>query len=231
MRLRPDAEVHAASAASGRPSICPPEPPGDRRNRSPSASSSMNISRSSCGNASSETTAALPASPSAFLAAAFSSGVLRTRGLRPSAGGLAAGTASTGGGAASATRRRGVRRDVERHLEARVRVDEARNRMERHVQLLRHALERQPDLKRRIGDGQIPELVLQDHRHLARILGGEARGDAHARIARVEGHEEMVLAGKPGLRHLGQHLLDEAAQRLLREHIVADQVFGHGEGT
>ena len=44
----------------------------------------------------------------------------------------------------------------------------------------------------------------------------------------VEGNEEMVVAGKPGLRHLGKHLADQAAQGFLREHVVAHQVFRHG---
>ena len=74
---------------------------------------------------------------------------------------------------------------------------------------------------------EIPELVLQDDGHLGRILRLEAGGDAHARMLRVEGDEEVVLAGQAGLRHLGKHFAHEAAQGVLGEHVVADEVFGH----
>ena len=39
----------------------------------------------------------------------------------------------------------------------------------RNMQLLRHALEGEADLEGQIGHGEVPELVLQDDRHLARI--------------------------------------------------------------
>ena len=37
----------------------------------------------------------------------------------------------------------------------------------------------------------------------------------------------MMLAGKAGAGDFGQHLADHAAQRVLGEDVVADQIFSH----
>src|SRR5579872_647891 len=50
------------------------------------------------------------------------------------------------------------------------RIEERRDRIERDRQSLRDAAERQPDRERVVVDRKIPELILQDDRHLFRVL-------------------------------------------------------------
>ena len=49
---------------------------------------------------------------------------------------------------------------------------------------LRHAREGQPDLEAVLGHGEIPELVLQDDRHVLRVFLAQAVRQAHARGSR-----------------------------------------------
>jgi hypothetical protein len=69
---------------------------------------------------------------------------------------------------------------------------------------------------------QIPELVLEHDRHFLRMFLAQAAGDLHAVAARVEGNEEMMIAGQPAGRDVGEHLFDDAAQRVLGEQVVPD---------
>src|SRR5690606_37848470 len=107
------------------------------------------------------------------------------------------------------------------------RIEEAFHRGEGDEQPFRYPAEGQADLKRRIGDGQIPELMLKDDRHLLRITLAQARGYSYPRGPGGEGDVEMMVAGKTGASRLDQNLAHDAAQRLLDEHVVADEVFGH----
>src|SRR5262249_16713434 len=103
-------------------------------------------------------------------------------------------------------------------------------RLEWYPEALGYSIERQPDLELLLGDDQIPELVLQNDRHLLRILLAQARRYPHAGRARVERDVEMVLAREPILGRVAQHALHDAAQRLVGQEIVADMVGGHEDG-
>ena len=83
-----------------------------------------------------------------------------------------------------------------------------------------------PDLEALLGDGKIPELMLQDDGDLFRILRAQPLRHAHALGARIEGDVEMVLARQAFLGDVGEHLAHDVAQRLLGQKIVADMV-GH----
>src|SRR6185312_9214337 len=73
----------------------------------------------------------------------------------------------------------------------------------------------------------VPELVLEHDGHLLRVLLEQPAGDAHARRAGGELDEEVMRAWKPGAGDLGQHLADDAAQRVLGKDVVADEILGH----
>ena len=77
-----------------------------------------------------------------------------------------------------------------------------------------------------LADLQIPELMLEHDRHFFRKLRAQPVGNAQARRARVEGDEEMMLAGQAVAGNVGEHLADDAAQRVLCEQIVTDKI-GH----
>jgi len=74
------------------------------------------------------------------------------------------------------------------------RIEEALDRRERYHQPLGDAAERQTDLETILCHHQVPELMLQDDRHLFRILRQKPRRQLHAVGGGQEGDEEMMLA-------------------------------------
>ena len=83
-----------------------------------------------------------------------------------------------------------------------------------------------PTSKLFFADLQIPELVLQDDRHLVGILLAQAIRHAHAGARGIERDVEMMVARQALLGGVGQHLAHDAAQGLLGQKIVTD-VVGH----
>ena len=123
---------------------------------------------------------------------------------------------------------RRLRERLELQRELHGRVGESLDRLERHDQPLSHAAERQADLERLVGHLEVPELMLQDDRHLLRILRAQPVRQPDALGGGVEGDEEMMLAGHAlVLAGFGQHVADHAAQRLLDQNVVADVIDGH----
>ena len=108
------------------------------------------------------------------------------------------------------------------------RIVERRERLERHGNAFRHAAERQADLEGLIADGEIPELMLQDDRHFARVLRAHAIGKPHARRHRAERNLEMMIAGQAVLGGIRQNGAHDAAQGGLRQDVVANVISGHG---
>jgi hypothetical protein len=70
-------------------------------------------------------------------------------------------------------------------------------------------------------------LELEHDGHLLGIALAQARRYAHARGAREEGDEEMMVAGQAGARDLAQHLAHHPAQRVLGQNVVADVIVSH----
>ena len=66
--------------------------------------------------------------------------------------------------------------------------------------------------------------MLQDDRHLLGIFRAHALGYLHPGRAGIEGDEEMMIAGQAVLGGVGQNLFDDAAQRVLGQEIVADEI-------
>src|SRR5690606_22919728 len=85
---------------------------------------------------------------------------------------------------------------VELQPEVDRRVDEGRDCREGNLQLGRDLVEAQSDLEAVIVDRQIPELVLQDDRHLVREALAQMLRYMHVGRAGLEGDVEMVVAGK-----------------------------------
>ena len=83
------------------------------------------------------------------------------------------------------------------------------------MQPFRDAVEGEPDLEIVLGDLEVPELVLEDDRHLLRIARLEAGRYLHALGAGIEGDEEVVLAGKPLGGGFGEHRADDTPQGVL----------------
>ena len=100
-------------------------------------------------------------------------------------------------------------------------------RRERDFETFRHALEGEADLEGLLRHREIPELVLEDDRHLFGIAFAQALGYLHARRTRVERDVEVVLAHEAVLCRVGENTLNHAAQCLLGQEIVADMVGRH----
>ncbi len=138
------------------------------------------------------------------------------------------GASSAGFSVAAGSLARALGHGLELQAELHRRIEEAFDRLERDVQLLGNAVERERDLEMRLGDGEIPELVLQHDGHLFRILLAQARRELHAGRARIERDVEMMLARQAaGLGHVGEHAAHHRAQRLLGQQIVADVIDRH----
>ena len=75
---------------------------------------------------------------------------------------------------------------------------------------------------------KIPELMLQDDRHLLRVLRVHPRRQLHARGIGGEGDLEMMVARQALLGDVGEHGAHDAAQRGLRQDVVADMIDRHG---
>jgi len=117
--------------------------------------------------------------------------------------------------------------DVEFKFEVHRRVIEAPDRGKGNQQTFGDVGKGQADLEGRVGDLQVPILMLDDDGHQLGIFFAQPRGNAHTRRGGQEGDEEMMLARKAGLDDLADYLADHAAQRLLRENIVTDKVLAH----
>ena len=116
---------------------------------------------------------------------------------------------------------------VEPQSEAHIRISEAGHRAERNDQRRRHATERQADAEQS-GLGvhlEVPELVLQDDRHLLRILRAQPRRDHDARMIGAERDVEMVLAGQAVRRGVRQCQHQHLAHRRLGPLVVREQAF------
>lgn len=93
--------------------------------------------------------------------------------------------------------------------------------------MLRHVIEGQLDLEAVVVDAQVPVLVLQHDRHLARVARGDLLGEFHAGRTGVEGNVEMVLTRQPLRLGNAQRLADDTLQGILGEQVIAHQVIGH----
>ena len=78
-----------------------------------------------------------------------------------------------------------------------------------------------------VADDQVPELMLQDDRHGFGILRAHALGQPHAGRRGGKCDLEMMLAGQPFLGRIGQNGAHHAAQRLLRQDVVANVIDRH----
>ena len=93
------------------------------------------------------------------------------------------------------------------------------------VQLLRDAVEGQADLEGVLGDAAGPRTGAAGRSSSPPDIAARSAADRRTpRRAGVERDEEMMLARQAGLGDLGQHLADDAAQRVLGQEIVADEV-------
>ena len=89
------------------------------------------------------------------------------------------------------------------------------------------AAERQADLETILRHHQIPELMLQNDRHLFRILRQKPRRQLYAIGGGQEGDEEMMLAGQAVFGSVGQHAAQHPAQRVTRQHVITDMIGRH----
>jgi hypothetical protein len=85
------------------------------------------------------------------------------------------------------------------------RIEEALDRSEGNHEPLGNAAEREADLETIFRHHQIPELMLQDNRHLFRILREQPRRQFDAFGSGQERDVEMMLSGKAMFRSIGQH--------------------------
>ena len=100
-------------------------------------------------------------------------------------------------------------------------------RREWYVQRRWYAAERQADGKAVVADTEVPELVLDDDRHLVGKAFEQMLGDRNARHPRLERNVEMMLAGKAArLLDFAQHTADNGAQRILHDLVVGNQALG-----
>ena len=84
--------------------------------------------------------------------------------------------------------------------------------------------EGQADLEGVLGDGEIPELVLEDDRHLLRIFLAQALRNADAGVVGAERDVEMMLPREPVAAASVSTLRTTPLQRVLDQEIVADEV-------
>src|SRR3546814_2448254 len=82
----------------------------------------------------------------------------------------------------------------------------------------RRLVERQADAEMILFDGQVPEAILEDDRHLVGIFGDQMARNRDAGRLRLEGDIEMMHAGQAVAAHdLRQHAADHGAQRILHD--------------
>src|SRR3546814_2979378 len=65
----------------------------------------------------------------------------------------------------------------------------------------RRLVERQADAEMILFDGQVPEAILEDDRHLVGIFGDQMARNRDAGRLRLEGDIEMMLAGQAVAAH------------------------------
>ena len=109
--------------------------------------------------------------------------------------------------------------------EVHCRINKCRNRGERNDQLCGHLIEAQSHRKTCLGDGQIPELVLDDDCHLVRKTFAQALGDVDPRCCSLERDVKVVDAGQCTAAgdDLAKHAADNRAQRFLHDLVIGDQ--------
>src|SRR5688500_927464 len=69
--------------------------------------------------------------------------------------------------------------------------------------------------------------MLEHDCHLLGVHLEEAARHPHARRSRGKFYVEVVRPRKPSPRDLGEHLANHAAQRVLRQDVVTDQIVSH----
>jgi hypothetical protein len=116
---------------------------------------------------------------------------------------------------------------LELQAELHRRIEKALDRRERHDELFQHVVEGQFHRKLAVADLQVPELMLQDNCDLFRVFLAQPVRNLGSGMARIDGDEQMMLARKPGARHLRKRRAHHPAQGNLSQQIVAHQVFGH----
>ena len=85
------------------------------------------------------------------------------------------------------------------------------------------------DFERVLGDHEVPELVLEDDRHLVgKAALDRGRNDDSWRLG-LERDLEVMVANEPRARGVGEHLAHDGAQRVLHQEVVADEVGRHEE--
>ena len=110
-------------------------------------------------------------------------------------------------------------------------IGEADERREGDTEMFRALVEGKGDLEPLVVDHEVPELVLQDHGHFLGVLLAEILGHLDAGVAGVEGDVKVMGAGQTVLGDLLERVADDAAQRLLDELVVSQQVLAHGRAS
>ena len=128
-----------------------------------------------------------------------------------------------------AARRRLRHARLELEAERHRRIGEAGDRIERHDQSFGLAGEVEVHFERVLGDHQVPELMLQDDRHLVgKAALDRGRNDDPRRVG-LERDVEVMVADEAGARSVGEHLAHHGAQRVLHQEVVANEVGRHEE--
>jgi hypothetical protein len=108
-------------------------------------------------------------------------------------------------------------------------IGEACDRIEGHDQAFGLAGEMEAHFESVLGDDEVPELVLQDDRHLVgKAAPDRGRRDDAGRLG-LERDVEVMVADQPRARGVGEHSAHHGAQRVLHQKVVADEVGRHQE--
>src|SRR6185437_3846392 len=106
-------------------------------------------------------------------------------------------------------------------------IEEVLDRLEGHHEPFGNSAEGEPDFEAILRHREIPELMLQDDRHLFRILREQPRRDFYAFGVGNEGDEEMMLSGQTMLCGVGQNAAQHATQSVARQNVISDVIGRH----
>ncbi len=116
---------------------------------------------------------------------------------------------------------------MELQAEIHRRVGEGDERVVRDAQMLVHLVEAELDVEPLVVGDQPPELMLEDDRHLLRILLMQPVGDLHVGVVGAEGYVEMVVARQSTLGGTLERLAHDGAHRLFHHVVIAEQILAH----
>lgn len=110
------------------------------------------------------------------------------------------------------------------------RIGKCRDRGKGNHEMSRHLVEGQTNLEPRIAHLEVPELVLENDRHLIRKPFAEPGGDGHTRCTRLERDVEVMMAGQSLIRHLAQNTAHHRTQGILDNLVIGNQTIGRAFG-